>query len=261
MSMYTEAKKLIKTGLRTAVGAFNSTFGVAITPEGNLISTPRQMNPATYLAIVRGGYERAELSLLQQFTAASTIVELGANIGIVTTAALNKLSTTGRIVCVEPNPDSLPALSRNIERALQRQAGYMKPDVRIIHAAVGNDGGTTQFIRRAGLDSGLVGQVSLRDDDAPAVDVPVKTLSQILKESNIHGPYSLVCDIEGGEIPLMYDDADALQKCVEMVIELHPTSLTGSDIDQTQMLGRLESLGFKQKANVANTYLLQRSFQ
>ncbi len=259
--MYTEAKRIVKKGLRAAVGAFNSAFGVAITPEGYILSTPRNMHPGTYVAILRGGYERAELSLLKQFTAASTIVELGSNIGVVTTAALNKLSTTGRMVCVEPNPDSLPALSRNIQRALERNFAYMNPEVQIIQAAVGKEGSTTQFIRRAGLDSGLVGQVAARADDIPAVVVPVKSLSQILREANIRGPYSLICDIEGGEIPMMYDDAQALGSCTEMVIELHPTSLTGSNIDQQQMLERLESLGFRQQENVANTYLLRREFR
>lgn len=260
--MRTKLKRTVKDGIKTAAQAFNKTFGAAITPEMHVISTPRNMNPGTYLAIIRGTYERAERSLLGVFNSAGTIIELGSNIGVVSSTAIDKLPCFEKLVCVEPNPDSVPSLKKNVDRALARNAPYTDfLQTTFVEAAIGMGGGTMPFIRRPGLDSGLVGQVAGRDTDGTTIDVPVKSLSEILRENDVNGVYSLICDIEGGEIPLIYEDADALRYCASMLIELHPTSLTGSDIDQNAMLARLQSMGFQPKANIDNTYMLERRFQ
>jgi hypothetical protein len=85
------------------------------------------------------------------------------------------------------------------------------------------------------------------------------SLREILRQHEI-GDYSLICDIEGGEIPLLYEDGVALQGCSQMLIELHDPSLTGKNVTARDMLRRLKALGFACEDRALNTYYLERRF-
>jgi len=257
------ARAVIK---KTAYGLFRATGGVpsyALTVDG-LFATSRKMAPPDYFNLMRGHYEGAERTILRgAFRNASTIVEIGSNIGVVASLALDsKLERNGRMICVEPNPDSHEALYANLSRAQKRRASD-DIQLRVLHAAVsgpqGERGGSAEFIQRADLSSGLSGQVSGRASDSSLVNVEVTSLSSILNAHNVDGPYSLICDAEGAEIPLIFEDAAALKNCSQMLIELHSPSLTGrEDVPPDIMVRELESLGFRLRVREHDTYYLDK---
>jgi hypothetical protein len=63
------------------------------------------------LALALGQYEKDELFILDSLGSWQNIIEIGANIGVVSRFAfLNNLDLDGRYICVEPNPHSIPYL-------------------------------------------------------------------------------------------------------------------------------------------------------
>jgi FkbM family methyltransferase len=84
-----------------------------------------QIGPATlYLdlgdPVVSGAltlhvFEPSELAFFQKYCRGSmTVVDIGANVGLYTALAMHQLDSTGRIVTIEPNPQSFTFLQKNI---------------------------------------------------------------------------------------------------------------------------------------------------
>jgi FkbM family methyltransferase len=66
--------------------------------------------------LIGGFYERIELDIFEQLAAASTtIIDVGANIGLYCCIAAGRLPATGSVVAFEPVPENLAYLRKNIE--------------------------------------------------------------------------------------------------------------------------------------------------
>lgn len=265
--MSPKLKKLIKPVankvLRPTLGWMNRTVGHAVMPDGRVYSTPQSLSALSYLSMFLGQYEVAERTILRtHFRDANTIVEIGSNIGVVSRVALEeKLVDGGKIICVEPNPDSHDVLIKNLERGVaSARRGGKTIHLNVEFSAISAPGhiGQALFIPRNNLSSGLVGQVETSHADKDHVRVPITCLSRLLHDHNISGGYSLICDAEGAEIPMIFKDAAALERCEQMAIELHEPSLTGSDVTPRDMVDELERQGFRLIDRQLHTYYLSR---
>lgn len=112
------------------------------------------------------------------------VLDLGAHIGTATRLFLRK--GAARSVAVEPDPENLAILRRNVVRL----------PVTIVPAAVGATNGQTAFYTRA--DRGFVGSI-LADPTRKRFTVPVVALSDLLAK---HRPTIVKCDIEFAEYGL-----------------------------------------------------------
>ena len=262
MTVKSFARKVVKTSVNRLFRAVMPPY--AVSARGEVFVTSRKMTASSYLALLIGEYEAAERNILRtRFNRSSAIVEIGSNIGIVASLALaTKLEPKGKIVCVEPNSDSFDALHGNLNRALKKREGD-GIDLSVVYGAVSGPkeatGGRAEFIQRADLSSGLSGQVAAKSTDALPVDVKVMTLTDLLGEQGIDGPYSLICDAEGAEIPMIFEDAAALTNCTQMLIELHEPALTGrADVPPEAMVREIERQGFVLHERQLHTYYFSR---
>ncbi len=227
------------------------------TPDGHEFSIPNNMHWVDLLSLYRGEYEASEIKMIREhFRQADCIVELGSNIGVVSRIAFEeKLSPKGKMICVEPNPKSYPALQKNMGRSMQHKSDKM---VVFENAAIGksNDGSTTaEFFLRNNLSSGLSSHLDRKRTDH-SIDVNIKSLSDILK--NVAGSYSLIADIEGAEIDLIQQEPEALDRCDQIMIELHEPKLTGRQETPEIIIENLKHLGFHVQGQSGNSYCLSR---
>jgi len=241
-------------------------MGFAITPSLKKIHTSPTTTSECWLQLTGGRYENDERYILKHhFKPASTIIEIGSNIGVVAADAIEtRLETNGRIICVEPNPYAIETLQKNIAEAVKRRGKNRAVETSIVNAAicsptVSEQNETLGFYARPNLSSGLVGQVVERQSDT-TTEVPAISLSGILERFNIKSGYSLVMDAEGAEIPMLFEDGDALDRCTQIAIELHSPKLTGSHITPRDMVDRLVQLGFQQRAEVRANYYFTREY-
>jgi FkbM family methyltransferase len=184
----------------------------------------------------RGTYEDAEAALIARyFKPGSTVVELGASLGIIS-AVIGK-TAPARLVCVE----ALPDLAAAVERMLARNCPGVSH--KVIECAIGPEDGQMSFT--ADETDNMTGKAADSTDGKRTFQVPARRLSTILADEKITGPFHLVCDIEGMEAALFLDDAGALANCAGVILEAHPTEYKGRKFSPDEIFNLCESLGFE----------------
>lgn len=230
-------------------------------PDGMVFATPITMNDIDFVEICAGFYEADERHILRRhFRAADTVIEIGANIGVVSHYVLrDKLNPDGRLICVEPNPTAVASLNTNLQRSLW--VSRESHSVDIVEAALVAPrvaGRLENFNMRANLSSGLETHLAPSELDGRMVAVDTVSLSGLLYDYDVQGPYSLICDAEGAEISMILEDGTALDLCEQMAIELHDPKLTGSVITPSDLLEELQDRGFTLAGQAGQTYYLSR---
>jgi len=224
-----------------------------VSMDGRDFRVPEQMSPADVINLFRGAYEREEIAVLRKYFApAARLVEIGANIGVVSRIAYEeKLAPGGSMICVEPNPATFPFLSRNILEVPGKAISFRNVAVGIINGS----GPRAEFRQRNNLSSGLTRHLKYTPD-AEAIQVGIQPLSEIIKD--VAGPYGLICDAEGAEIEMIEREPDALAHCNQAMFEFHDPDLTGLPETPDIMIQKLEKLGLILRARIDNSCYFSR---
>ena len=187
------------------------------------------VNPEIKASIFWGFYERAEIRFIQQYLRNDLdVIELGSSLGVTSSHICKKLSVSRQIICVEANPFLIEILARNVAR---HSSGRNS----IIHAAVAERDGMGKLKFFIGHDNTRSNLGSLTDN---GVDVPRISLSQITSRYQLKD-YSLVSDIEGAEVNFIMDDIGALDRCQQIVIELHKTMWSGKSLEIEELVDKI----------------------
>jgi FkbM family methyltransferase len=145
---------------------------------------------------------------------APEILDLGANIGLFALDALRRFPG-GRVVAVEPDPDNLALLERNV--ADNGLAGR----VAVRRAAAGTHAGQIAFLAGRRESSRAAGA---HDADLPTIEVPVLDVFELAASSDY-----VKLDIEGGEWALLADDRLAGLAARAIALEWHGRFCTAED--------------------------------
>jgi FkbM family methyltransferase len=138
------------------------------------------------------------------------IVDLGANIGLTTRLWLHSFPGA-HVVAVEPDPETMAMCRRNVE------AFSGEGSVRFLECCAAAEPGARFLERRAD-------HTMHRTLTAPrpgTLEVPAKTLAEILEEVPGGVVDLLKCDVEGAERELFGGGAPALSRVRALAIELH----------------------------------------
>ena len=193
--------------------------------------------------LLSGVHEQPErLALTRFLDARLPAVEFGGCIGVVSCLTNARLADPRQHVVVEANPDLLGLLEANRDRNGCR--------FQVLHRAVAYGGGEVTFH--------VAENVLASSVQAPAprtVTVPSVTLEGILDEHGFER-CTLICDIEGGEVGLVENEAEVLRDRVTVFIaEVHEQLLGGEVIGR--MLAALEGVGFEQVFKQEETYVFR----
>lgn len=208
------------------------------------------VTPRTAAQIFWGIYENAELRFVERYLRPDLdVVEIGASIGVVTSAIALHQDPARRLVCVEANPQLIDLLRRNVA---SNAPGH---PVEVVHRAISYGGRTVRF----GLGpTNASGQLDQAGTSTEAVEVPATTLAELLRERGITR-FALVADIEGAEAAIIDKDADALLRCEQILIELHATRFEGRDLGVEDLVRGIEAHGFTLRARHGPVCVFERS--
>lgn len=183
-------------------------------------------------AIFWGFYESAEIRLIQKYIDGnSDVVELGASIGIVSGHIASKLKPGRKIISVEANRK----LVGNVEANLKKFAGR-NVNFKVLNYAVQyHVAEVMMHISDDNTESSVDERMSGKGEN---VLVPAITLGQIIESENL-SDFTLVCDIEGSELEIILYDMEALGRCRNMLIEVHPVSHEGVHYDKEELVDKL----------------------
>ena len=212
--------------------------------DGCKFSIDERAVPAELInLLLLGEHEKPEREALKRhFNPRLPVVEFGGCIGVVACLTNRRLENPERHVVVEANPRMLPLLEENRERNRCRFT--------VLHRAVAYESDEVTFHISENV---LASSVQL--STAQKIRVPATTLEGILDEYGFDR-CTLICDIEGGEIALVENEADTLRERVAtIVVEVHHR-LVGADTTDG-MLRRLEQIGFRKVFQDWDTHVFE----
>ncbi len=171
------------------------------------------ISPRMEQVIQKGRYESSEIRLLRKILRPrDRVLELGAGVGVVSTAAAQVTGPQG-VIAVEANPGLIPVI-----RETHKLNGV--EGIKVLNGVgvgVPTDKTSTFYLRPDFWASSLEAPHEAEAAGVKAVSVPQIDLNTILRS---HKPSVFVLDIEGGELDLL--PCLDLSSCRAIVIELHP---------------------------------------
>jgi FkbM family methyltransferase len=147
------------------------------------------------------------------------VVDVGANVGYYTLMIAQKIGSTGSIVAIEPSPENLPELRKNIESN--------RLPARIVEAAIGADERIIQF--DAGINGGYAKQGPY-------------TVRQFALDDLLQAPIDFIkIDIEGCEMDALLGARRLLSSRPIMFLEVHPVQLARRGYSAMAIVGLLRA--------------------
>jgi FkbM family methyltransferase len=169
------------------------------------------------------------------------VVDAGANEGLYTLFAAQRVGDSGMVLAIEPSSRELDRLERNIERNSLR-------NVTVYPVALGEAGGAADMRIAAGEHSG---QNTLGDFAYPDIGllreehVPVCTLDFLIAESRIARLDLLKIDVEGSETRLLRGAADSMRKFRPvLLVEVSDEALRKQSSGGEELLQLIRSFGY-----------------
>lgn len=160
-----------------------------------------------------------------------TLVDCGADIGLISTLLSARCSNVARILAFEPNPEAFPILKSNVERL--SPAGECHP------AAVSDFSGRAE-LRSPRADATGHARFIV---SCPEGDIPVMRVDDLGIDPR-HG-LLLKIDVEGAELGVLRGAAATLSAAAWFVVlfEAHPEVARRTGIDPIECVRLLSSLG------------------
>lgn len=178
----------------------------------------------SFCAIAGPGYEPELLWLLGELQMGDTLVDVGANIGIYSLHTAQRLAGSGTVFAIEPSPDALRILTRNIE------SNGFSSTIIPIHAAA------SQAVGQLYLAGTPTKWNSLQlHEHPPGIPIKVTTVDEILcdPERRAHFRF-LKIDAEGVETDVLEGAWDSIQNSWPKII--FENSINRSDVLPTDWL-------------------------
>ncbi len=154
--------------------------------------------------VLCNAYEVEELALLPTLVAPDDVcIDVGANVGLYTTALANLVGPDGRVLAFEADARNVEHLRRNVE------LNNFDSRVSIYDVAVMDKRGTVEFNLRALGYSGH-GSVHRYEGHLTSVSVPAVALDTVLAEQGITEVALLKVDVEGADMDVYAGARQAL---------------------------------------------------
>jgi FkbM family methyltransferase len=168
-----------------------------------------------------GQYSAHETLLFQAFVVpGSTILDVGANIGVFTVAFARIATPTGRVLAFEPQTPVFELLSSNVE-------ANCLANVSLYHAGVGQEAGTLNVPAMDYAADGNFGGVELSQDASQGTSVEIITIDSLgldacrLIKIDVEGMEAQVIAGAGETIqrlrPIIYVENDRKQHAAELI--------------------------------------------
>lgn len=214
------------------------------------------VDPRNKARLFWGTYERPETTFVHRYLRSDLdVLELGSGIGVLSCHIVRKLDPARRLVCVEADS----GLHESIRNNIQRNCPGANGRVSVVHAALDYTEPRRSFVELcAGRDHTVT-----RVTDGPnagggtRIRVPATTLIELARQNDMEN-FSLVADVEGAEMGLLFADGEALRGCQQMIVELHDAVWNGRTRTVQEASTRAHGLGFTSRDRKGNVFVFER---
>jgi FkbM family methyltransferase len=165
-----------------------------------------------------------------------TVIDVGANVGCFTLLASRRVGPNGRVIALEPDPDTYRQLCKNL--ALSKVENVVA-----MQAAMAAEPGEALLFSEANCRySSLYANVDQRVAEAPGTTVTTNTLDRIMEAEGVERCNYLKLDCEGAEHDIVRAlSTETASRIDQITMELHEVD----GVDSGATFGRLGELGFE----------------
>ena len=212
---------------------------------GHTVTIPPTVDPNIRYILAKGRpYEAEEVAFAQTvLRPGDPVIELGGSLGVVSRVIRELIGPDAPHVIVEANPDLVPICRANA-------GGRDKTE--IINAAIAYTGEAEVVFARG--ENAHAGHLATKGDP-DTFSAPVIRLGDVVARLPSDAQFTLVSDIEGGELQMFADEpAETFERLAHAVIEIHPRAFqqASSSEDDFMRLTRDKGLVLlDRKADVA----------
>ena len=189
------------------------------------------------------GFEETEIIFFKKYLSAGDIViDIGANIGLFTLIASERVLPNGKVFSFEPSPQTYAWLAENIEANSLSNVSAFKS------ALSDRDGVIDFYISSQGFDAFNSIIKPSKGKDYIKESVPTLTLDSFIKNANLEGGINLIkIDVEGFEIPLLSGAMHLLSsnKAPDMIVEFTESNAKNANTTCAQLYSKISSFGYE----------------
>jgi FkbM family methyltransferase len=207
-------------------------------------------DPVVSGALSLGVFEQAELAFFRErCREGMTLVDIGANVGLYTALAIHSLGPQGRIVAIEPVPETFSFLRRTVDANLaERPAGA--PRVDLFQVAAASRKGTFELILNPNNhgDNRLYGDAGDGETwDWRRIAVKGLPIDDLLEAQGIRKVDFVKIDIQGYEGQALSGFRKTLERSEDVILlsEFWPKGLREAGGEPLDYLEELAALGFR----------------
>jgi FkbM family methyltransferase len=208
-------------------------------------------------ACLTGRYAPQEAALVRRsLREGDTFVDVGAHVGFLSLSAVHAVGPGGRVVAVEPHPDLVAELRRNV--VLNGLDGI----ITVVHSAATARPGTVTLHGYADPGNRGVSTLDRCAGGGPAVEVPGAPLDSLLDAAGV-GEVGLVkIDVEGAEAGVLGGMTAGIRdrRYRRVLMELHPWALGDYPATFRGIASRMRDGGFRGWAMDDDRRLARRAY-
>ena len=185
--------------------------------------------------LVDAGREEYLVELLRDAARpGATVLDAGAHIGYLTLQAARAVGRSGHVIALEPNPNTLDVLRRNID------ANPVGAPVTVRAVALGaSPGRRPLFVTAAGDTSSLHPQAIHGEQ----IEVEVVTGDAVLDGGAVD---VVKLDLEGGEVDALRGMSSTIRRCRPILfVECNPDALAAAGASVDELLAELVAHGYE----------------
>jgi FkbM family methyltransferase len=204
------------------------------------------LDPEDYVSRVileRGAWESDSWAAVRQhLSRGATFVDVGAHIGYYSLKALPVVGLEGRVIAIEPNPDTVRELRDNIQAS---RAGV----IRVEPVACSSEEGTLDLFAAPRVNTGQasLSQVNASQDGqaVAAYRVRARPLDAIVEDAGVSRVDVVKIDVEGAEFIVLKGALETLARYHPVVIvELIERQLQSMGTSSAEVVGLLTAHGY-----------------
>jgi len=196
---------------------------------------------AHYIRTIKSGAEDYLLDLfVESIPEGGTVVDVGAHIGLFTLLAARAVGPGGRVIAIEPNPQTRSLLQENLV------LNGLEERVTVLGVAVSAE--RQRAVLHVNEEGFLSNLFSTEDGCESEVEVECVPLDELLVD---WAPIDVMkLDVEGAEVSALRGAAGVIATSPEITLfcELNPGTLERAGLSTGDLLAALDDLGFHARA-------------
>ena len=200
------------------------------------ITLPSYFDVRDRITALKQENERDIINLTQRIIKPGmTVIDIGANVGLLTRHFAKLVGDKGRVLAFEPDPETFKYFKHNTRKF---------PAVATSQVALSDNCESAQFFlnARSGTSNSLVNSANSKE----TITVQCMTLDEFLAQEPELKIDLIKIDVEGAELKVLsgMSETFAKQPRMRIIMEFCPKNLLGGGIDPLMLLDFMKSHGF-----------------